>query len=264
MRKTISILFLTLYSFVLCQDVYPYFSDPKKEGEFGERFIYIVEEDESRQIITGGGSEYDFLASYLAKHPVYKPKPIKTHYQNRKTFDIVVPELGGNISRVELLKYIGQTEKYNNIINDYNNRLDSYNSLKRELLGKDYYGSKYRRNLPDGLKYDSGIVDGIYNLSILSLIIGSIGYFWTGYNAGVGLEHEDYDDYNSSVKLHNTFIDINTVAVTVALISYFTPHKLKVKYIKSPPSISTGLTNAQIRLLSDSFNRRLYKEIQSK
>ena len=41
MKKYTDILFISLYSFALAEDVYPYFSDPIKQLEFEEKRILL-------------------------------------------------------------------------------------------------------------------------------------------------------------------------------------------------------------------------------
>ena len=48
MKKIIAILFL--FTFAICQDVYPNFSDPKKQLQFERKRIYIKEVSEKEMI----------------------------------------------------------------------------------------------------------------------------------------------------------------------------------------------------------------------
>lgn len=57
MKKYISILFISFYSFALCQDVYPNFSTPKKQLQFERKRIYIKEVSDKKMLIEGQSKE---------------------------------------------------------------------------------------------------------------------------------------------------------------------------------------------------------------
>ena len=57
MSRFIFILFICLYSTILAQDTYPYFSDAKKQLEFEKKRIYINEVNEKEMIISGGSKD---------------------------------------------------------------------------------------------------------------------------------------------------------------------------------------------------------------
>ena len=85
----------------LGQDVYPYFSDMEKQLEFERRKIVIEEGESTQQIITGGGSEVNWLSLFDSSEPKYINKPIETNYIYSSYFNI--HRNGKKISEVKCL-----------------------------------------------------------------------------------------------------------------------------------------------------------------
>ena len=59
------------------QDVYPYFSDMGKQLEFEQKKILVTLVKEKQQVISGGGSEFNWLSLMSNYEPTYKIAPIK-------------------------------------------------------------------------------------------------------------------------------------------------------------------------------------------
>ena len=71
------------YLFIVCcgvcfgQDFYPYFSDMEKQLEFEQKF-FIKHIEKDLQIISGGGSYYNWLSEISAYQPRSLVTPIRT------------------------------------------------------------------------------------------------------------------------------------------------------------------------------------------
>ncbi len=106
--KPIAILLLGAYSFALGQDVYPYFSDSKKQFKFEKKRIYIKEIDEKEQVISGG-STFNFVSLIDDSQPMTIPAPIRTTYNYTYEFNIL--QNGKNLTEIEFLRLIGLEEE---------------------------------------------------------------------------------------------------------------------------------------------------------
>jgi hypothetical protein len=62
------------------QDFYPYFSDMGKQLEFEQKRITIIDIKETRQFISGGGSEFNWLSLISKYEPAYVVAPIRTDF----------------------------------------------------------------------------------------------------------------------------------------------------------------------------------------
>ena len=80
------------------QDVYPYFSDMGKQLEFEQKKILVTLEKEKQQVISGGGSEFNWLSLMSNYEPTYKIAPIKTNFKYVTLFNI--ERNGKNISEI--------------------------------------------------------------------------------------------------------------------------------------------------------------------
>ena len=102
-------LFLVLLVGVcLWKYVYPYFSDMGKQLEFEQKKIIATHEEETQQIISGGGSEFNWLSLMSNYEPTYKIAPIKTDFRYVTVFNIT--RNGQNISEIDFLNFVGFNE----------------------------------------------------------------------------------------------------------------------------------------------------------
>ena len=74
------LIILSLLSFVLSEDVYPYFSDIEKQLEFEEKRIIITEVNEKEMYLSGGGSEFNELSLLL---PYVEPRYINSNIETK-------------------------------------------------------------------------------------------------------------------------------------------------------------------------------------
>lgn len=118
--KPIAVILLGAYSFAFGQDVYPYFSDSKKQFEFEKKRIYIEEINEKNQVISGG-STFNLMALINESQPMAIPAPIRTTYYYRYEFHIL--QNGENLIEVEFLRQIGLEEEANKILNDFSDKI---------------------------------------------------------------------------------------------------------------------------------------------
>ena len=100
------------------QDKYPYFNDMGKQLEFEQKKIVISDTKESRQIIKGGGSEFNWLSliskyepSYKIYEPSYKIAPIKTEFEYVTFFSIT--RNGKKIGEIDFLNFVGLNASLN-------------------------------------------------------------------------------------------------------------------------------------------------------
>ena len=118
--KPIAVILLGAYSFALGQDVYPYFSDSKKQFEFEKKRIYIKEVSENEQIISGG-SEFNIMRLFDDSVPLTIPAPVRTTYNYKYEFHIL--QNGKNLTEIEFLRLIGLNEEADKILNDFSNKI---------------------------------------------------------------------------------------------------------------------------------------------
>ena len=72
------------------QDEYPYFSDMSKQLEFEQKKILVENNVDKRQVISGGGSEFNWLSLMSNYQPTYLVSPIQTDFEFITTFSIQI------------------------------------------------------------------------------------------------------------------------------------------------------------------------------
>jgi len=82
------------------QDVYPYFSDMEKQLVFERKKITIEKNEGVEQVISGGGSEFNWLSIINEKEPMYLNEPINTSYIYYSNFYIKID--GKSINALEI------------------------------------------------------------------------------------------------------------------------------------------------------------------
>jgi len=229
--KPIAILLLGAYSFALGQDVYPYFSDTKKQFEFEKKRIYIRETSEKEQIISGG-SEFNIFYLFDDSQPAIVPSDILTSYRYIYTFEII--QYNNFLSEIEFLRLIGLNEEAKEIIDDYIKRINIWEKILPQkvityhpVLGVDSY--KYQK------------------------FWGAI-FILTGVGAVLSIGDERENEDNALRFL---------AAILCFAIGIGAPEK--PKFAKPPkPVLKQTLTSEQIKSLSESYNKRIYEEIKLK
>ena len=230
--KTYLIIVLLVW-IVFGQDVYPYFSDMAKQLEFERKRIIIEEGEEKQQIISGGGSEFNFLSLLIDSEPTYKTASIETKYKYYSFFNI--KRDSKNISEIQLLRIVGLDTEADKITTKYKNELDRYKIEKLE----------YKNSLIEYNEY----MEDYYN-AITYNIIGACAVA-----IGVMNSHDIVAGLGVVVFVYAQFI----------LTSF--EGKSRVTKPKKPNSLPTfrqQLNNTQIKSIVEAYNRKLYSEIGKK
>jgi len=171
------IILLLIVGCVFAQDEYPYFSDMTKQMEFEKQRIYINKVDEQEQYISGGGSEFNWLAllnPYLdsyAQQPMYLQGDLKTNYRYSYNFELV--RNNKVITEIDLFYIVGLDKEAQEIIDNYNQKLDRFNFWQTKKEKKQRSGDKMKKLihmalifLPDLLSCHH-ILFAIYSMSDL-------------------------------------------------------------------------------------------------
>ena len=245
MKKYISILFIFLYSFALAQDVYPNFSDALKQLKFEENRIYILEDSGEERITTGGGS-YTEIANPIGyilgvenAQYVAKSLPVDTYY--KYWYEFKIKQWTDELNEMEFIKLIGLIEKYDYIKNKRLKMLEEYNAALENHKNSSYVGQGivgYKKRINSWIPFlvgsglllvqnESGRV--IEEVRIPAMLIFT---FW----------------------VFNLFSKEKPIYGDVILYGLNQPIKPEFKQI---------LSNEQIKSLAESYNRQVYKEIQS-
>ena len=229
------LLILTILSTILfSQDVYPFFSDPSNQLEFEQKRIYIKEFEEERQLISGGGDEFNPMWLFFSNAPMFKTTPIQTSFYYDYTFEII--KNGKLQNEIEFLQFIGLTDLANEIISSYRIKLDKYNSNWDMWKSEEYFIYKKERNI------------SLIGIGVASMAVG-------GMITAVG------EDMGSGILL--------LVGGTLGTILGAVPQEKKYKnpnpHIKPMrPVFKQHLTNDQIKAIAESHNRKIFNEILDK
>ena len=124
MKKIIAVSFWFLYSFALCQDIYPYFTDSNKQFKFEERKIFTEASNDKEMIISGGGDRFNVFSLVLPDEPIYKKSDIVTRYRYISEFSIY--QGNQSINEIEFCNIIGLTDVAKEIENHYLEKLQNY------------------------------------------------------------------------------------------------------------------------------------------
>ena len=106
------------------QDVYPYFSDMEKQLQFERQKVTIEKSEGVEQLISGGGSAFNWLSIIDEKQPMYLNQPINTSYVYYSNFYIKVD--GKSITELEMLRKIGLDTEVNRIVSSHLKEIESY------------------------------------------------------------------------------------------------------------------------------------------
>ena len=236
--KPIAIILLGAYSFALGQDVYPYFSNSKKQFEFEKKRIYIKEVSENKQIISGG-SEFNIMRLFDDSAPLTIPAPVRTTYNYKYEFHIL--QNGKNLTEVEFLRLIGLKEEAEEILNDFSSKIIIWEKTPSiEVI------QRHKDEAFTGCGYIGLIVGGLFLLNPTECYeAGSVpsgGYVEAGCNSTKGLG----------------------LAFGLFGLIWVSMGKEKTAFIKpSKPELEQTLSNEQIKSLSESYNKRIYEEIKN-
>lgn len=224
------LLTLTIFSTTaLSQDVYPFFSEPNQQLEFEQERIYIKEFEEQRQLISGGGDEFNPMWLFFNNAPMFKSTPIETSFYYEYTFEII--QNGIALNEIEFLQFIGLNELANNIINDYQNKFVQYQSDMDKWKKNPYYIEEQQNK-------------GLIGIGILS--------------TGMGL----LVSFSKSSAKNLGFVLMGGGALGLVLTI---PLKIKHENPKPiEPVLKQHLTNDQIKSIAESHNRKVFRTILEK
>tara|TARA_Y100000814_G_scaffold167793_1_gene122603 strand:- start:1907 stop:2584 length:678 start_codon:yes stop_codon:yes gene_type:complete len=224
MSRFIFILFICLYSAILAQDAYPYFSDAKKQLEFEKKRIYINEVNEKEMIISGG-SKNNLLRLIDENQPPTVPADIKTTYKYKYIFEMKIDNQ--IISEIDLLYISGLNDEADKLKKEYDDRLATTKpTIKRTPTTSS--------TIVSVLKWPAG-------LAALALY---------GINSGMD---SPFDGVISGALALLTWIGGDILS-----------EKLKAETPRLIyPAYEQQYSNEQLKSLSEAYNRRLYEEIKS-
>ena len=172
--------FLFLVSFVIGQDSYPYFSDMAKQLEFEKKKIEVVNTKESRQFITGGGSEFNWLSLISNYEPTYLIAPIKTDFFYVTEFSIT--QNGKVLSEIDFLNTIGLNEIAERLISDYIETIKKFKGRKKIVFDEYKYLDTRLRGT---LSFPLGVLFSVTGLWLVSSDMNaetlSIFILWSGF-----------------------------------------------------------------------------------
>ena len=223
------------------QDKYPYFSDMGKQLEFERKKIIIEEGQDVQQIISGGGSQFNWWSLFIEREPIYKNAPIETSYKYLSNFSVSVNR--NQISEVELMSLIGLENEAEEILENYKYQIKNFdNQLKQVNFNQIYYPYKYS-------------VGFLYGLFGLHTIVGTSLIF-----------HKD-DNYFRTTEGFSSLVIIIYLP-TYGLSKWYKSIKKenfqKVSYSEITPQINQVMSHAQIKSISEAYNRKLYGDISKK
>ena len=204
------------------------------------RKIKLISEGGSKQqIISGGGSVFNWFSLINDKEPRYLNAPITTNYRYFSFFDISVNNK--TINEIEMLKLMNLNDEVKRIISIYKKEVEKYEMYMTDYK-QSYQDYKNELSVNNGnIKFQISsamfylglvlTVDGFINQSSLSTGIGSVAIIY-------GLIKGDiFSQKNKPEK----------------------PEKPTIK----EPTIKQQLSIAQTRAMVEAYNRNLYKLIDA-
>jgi hypothetical protein len=208
------------------QDTYPYFSDMGKQLEFEQKKILVTLEKEKQQVISGGGSEFNWLSLMSNYEPTYKIAPIKTDFKYVTLFNI--KRNGKNISEIDFLNFVGLNEQADSLISSINRQIANINNPKNLVFDNRSYG------------LDRAFINGIG-------VMGIAGYL--GFRSS-----PDSEEIAFLPALISAFFFHKSMRL----------EKSKYMIRGQLPTIKSYLTKEQVKSISEAYNRKLYSEIAKK
>jgi len=212
------------------QDEYPFFSDMSKQLEFERTKIIIEEGEDVQQIISGGGSQFNWWSLIAEREPIYKNAPIETSYKYHQYFDVKIDNK--SISEIKMLKIMGLNNEADRILNDYRKQLEMYKQAKQDSTkNPDYWKTRNAKYLRNGCMIFS-IFLAISN-SRDAEGVAAMGFFTLS----------SHINYKISEKQNPQFL-----------------FKRKMR----KPTFRQVLSPIQTKSLVDAYNRKLYNDISKR
>ena len=208
------------------QNSYPYFSDMGKQLEFEQKKILVTLEKEKQQVISGGGSEFNWLSIMSNYEPTYKIAPIKTDFKYITVFNI--ERNGKNISEIDFLNFVGLKQQADSLISNINRQIANINNPDNLVFDKRSYG------------LDKAFLNGIGVLGLTAVM---------GFR-----ESTNYKDISFFPGLISAYFFYKSIRLD----------ENKYKKKGKLPIIKSYLTNEQVKSIAEAYNRKLYSEIAKK
>ena len=245
-RLLVLSLFLSVF---IANDEYPYFTDVSKQLEFEERRIY-VNEVEKKEMILSGGSQYNLYHLFDKNQPAIVAGDIETSYKYSYNFEIVQNNVF--LDELSFLKIIGLEDRAKKYFNEQMELHTPYKTVRKTLLILLIESGYSLDNLPipaekiKELKAKRKISNNFYMMGLVFPLIGVIEIIAS-----------DFEDNN--MLIFSTILGIGSM-----LLGYQELNKDIIIELKNQFIYKQKLSNQQLTSLADSYNRRIYKEIQSK
>jgi len=225
---------LLLVGLVWGQDVYPYFSDMGKQLEFEQNRITIIDVKETRQFISGGGSEFNWLSLISKYEPAYVVAPIKTDFYYVTKFSIT--KNGKVLSEIDFLNTIGLNEQADSLVLDYQKQFKNSKNQKSYIFNQTGYVS--------------------------SKLAGPL---WTiGWGYCVFIFGDPKNDGNLPDSDSRNWLLLSIAGTATGIWMWTTPKSRYTREVPAVPNIQSYLSNQQVKSLSEAYNRKLYNDISSR
>ena len=249
-----------LYNSINTQDVFPYFSDLSKQLEYEGKRIYIEEDKGQKQIVSGGGSKTEVanpLGVILFKEKadyISVSEPVTTRFEKYHTFNIYQGKR--QLNEFQFMEIIGLSDKVKKAEDEFKQQMKRYESFNKTTYYK-YETKKLIEVQPyKGITWSALALGGLF-------IFASFG---TDNDPELNEQYPNRDceicewGYGTGFKL----------LLAGGGLWLFGQTELKEEKIKdvrttnpySKPTMKPVLTTEQIKSLAESYNRRIYKEIQ--
>jgi len=236
---------IILFAFSFAEDEYPYFSDANKQLQFEEQKIIcgFVESNFYSQI--------NIETSSLIVTPGTLPSTVQSStpmlYSGKKS-EFEIKRNNKEISELEFLSILELNEKIDEIERVYKQKLNKYN---REYAVVKNRNKEFETelSLTSAINEDFGTQVIIWNVAALFMgIVYSLVDIMEG-------------DPISTVSRGLVLYPLGIVIIDISLGQFF-KKEIPKKYPKYP-ELKPQLSQEQIFTLAESYNRNLYKQIQS-
>ena len=212
------------------QDEYPYFNDISKQLKFEQKKIVVQIDKERRQVISGGGSEFNWLSLVSNYQPTYLIAPMKTDFEYISKFSIEKNNV--NISEIDFLRSVGLIEQADSLVSSYQKKLSSFNEYDNLVLDRDNY------------VFRKGILGGCGSLfGMFSLVLSKEQAF-----------------------KEPSLVYLTSIVSISSFTGFFLTKKssFMIKDKNNYPQLKSFLSNEQVKSISEAYNRKLYKDISNK
>ncbi len=240
-----------VYNSTNTQDVFPYFSELSKQLEYEKKRIYIEEDKGQKQIVSGGGSKkeianpfgvilLDEKADYISVS-----KPVTTKYEDYHIFKIFQGKR--QLNEFEFMEIIGFNDEVKEAKKQYRQELKRYNS---------FVATSHYKDVTKKLS-DVQPISGIIYISKIGGITGVFMEVWAAITPIGSLEGRflKYGLGLFAISIGVSYLT-NFEIGTERVFDYTTTNPYK------KPEMKQVLTTEQIKSLAESYNRKIYKEIQ--